>query len=158
MPKILIIGNEEFEFPLENENGNYGSSVTDWAESVTDALTTVQQPNDVLRTQAPISNNVAVFTNIPGFSFDTSEVMSVNSEFIIKRTTATPATNLVESGFIQGNFDGTDWKISIETTGANSGVEFEITPAGQVRYKSSNIVGAGYEGTVTFRARVFNQD
>ena len=47
MPKLLTVGNEEFEFPLEGENAGYGSEITDWAEAVTTALATVQKPNDI---------------------------------------------------------------------------------------------------------------
>ena len=38
MPKSLVIGTESFDFPLESENGNYGESITDWAQAVTDEL------------------------------------------------------------------------------------------------------------------------
>lgn len=157
MPKILIVGTEEYEFPLQGENSDYGEQITDWATAVTDALTSVQQPNDILRTLAPINNNVSIPTNIPGFSFDTVEVRSINSEFIITRTTDSPANNFVESGFIEGNYDGASWKIAIRSV-SNAGVFFDITPSGQITYTSTNIVGSNYVGQILFRAKVFNED
>lgn len=157
MPKILIVGSEEYEFPLQGENSDYGEQITDWATAVTDALTTVQQPNDILRTLAPINNNVSIPTNIPGFSFDTVEVRSINSEYLITRTTDSPAVNLVESGFIEGNYDGNDWFIAVRSVG-NAGVSFNITPSGQVTYTSTNLVGSSYIGSILFRAKVFNED
>ena len=156
MPKTLVVGNEEFEIPLENENGNYGEEVTDYLEAVATALGTVQQRNDIPITTAAILNNISVATAIPGFLFNTSEVISINCEFIVKRTTDVPAVNLVESGFIEGNFDGTTWNINIESNG-NAGVNFDITSGGQITYTSTNLTGSNYIGEISFKAKVFNQ-
>lgn len=155
MPKTLTIGTEDFEFPLENENGNYGEQITDWASAVTDALGTVQQRNDIPTTTASILNNRTTATSVTGFIFDTSEVISINSEFIVTRTTDSPAVQLVESGFIQGNFSGTAWSISVISQG-DAGVDFDITAGGQVTYTSSNMTGTNYSGEVRFKAKVFN--
>lgn len=157
MPKILIVGTEEFEFPLVGENADYGEQITDWATAVTDALTTVQQPNDILTTTAAINNNQTTFTNIPGFSFDTSEVIAINAEYIVSRTTSSPAETLSESGSIQGNYNGTQWTISRSFDG-DADIELDITSSGQIQYKTGNMVGSGYVGSIIFKARVFNQD
>jgi hypothetical protein len=156
MSKILIIGTEEFEFPNQGDNPDYGEQVTDWATAVSDALQSVQQPNDILVTAANIANNIAVPTNIPGFSFDTAEVQSINCEYIIRRTTTSPAQVIQESGFIEGNFDGSNWAISVRATGS-ADVSLSITPAGQIQYISSDLVGANYQGQITFKAKVFNE-
>jgi hypothetical protein len=156
MSKTLIIGTEEFQFPLQGENPDYGEQITDWATAVTEALATVQQPNDVLTTAANIANNITVPTNIPGFSFDTAEVQSINCEYIIRRTTTSPAQVIQESGFIEGNFDGSDWAIAIRSTG-DAQTSLSITPSGQVQYVSSDLVGANYQGQITFKAKVFNE-
>jgi hypothetical protein len=156
MSKVLIIGSEEFEFPNQGDNPDWGEQVTDWATAVTDALQNVQQPNDVLTTAANIANNISSPANIPGFSFDTAEVQSINAEYIIRRTTTTPAQVLQESGFVEGNFDGTNWAIAIRSTG-DAQVALSITPAGQIQYTSSDLVGANYQGQITFKAKVFNE-
>lgn len=155
MPKTLTIGTEDFEIPLEGENGNYGEQISDWCEAVTDALETVQQRNDIPNTTATILNNRTSATSVTGFLFDTSEVISINSEFIVTRTTDSPAATLVESGFIQGNFNGSDWSITITSTG-DSGVSFDITSGGQITYTSSNLTGTNYSGEIRFKAKVFN--
>lgn len=157
MSKIVIVGTEEFEIPLEGENGNYGTSVTDWIVAVSDALATVQQPNDILTTVAPILNNQSSPVSIAGFSFDTSEVISINSEYIITRTTDTPAVNLVENGTIQGNYNGTAWTIVVEHINS-AGVDFDITSGGQITYTSTNLTGSNYSGEIIFKAKVFNQE
>lgn len=157
MSKTVIVGTEEFEIPLEGENPGYGEQLSDFFVAVADALQNVQQPNDILSTAANIANNVSSPANIPGFSFDTAEVQSINSEFLIKRTTDTPAQVLIESGFVEGNFDGTNWSISIRTTGGYSGVDLSITPSGQIQYVSTDLIGSNYVGQITFRAKVFNE-
>lgn len=156
MPKILVVGTESFEFPEQGENADYGEQVTDWAVAVTDALTTVQQPNDILPTQAIINNNQTSFTNIAGFSFDVSEVLSINAEYIIRRSTTSPSFSITESGTIRGNYNGSSWSIAIDAEG-DAGMEFDITNAGQLQYKTSNIIGSGYVGFIIFKAKVINQ-
>lgn len=157
MPKILTIGTEEFEFPLESENGNYGEQVTDWAEAVSDALGTVQQRNDIPNSSATILNNVTTPTPIAGFLFDTSEVISIYAEFIVRRSTTAPAVSLVESGLITGNFDGQDWNIEI-TTVKDAGISLDITSGGQITYTTTNLAGSNYVGEILFKAKVFNQE
>lgn len=156
MPKTVIVGTETFEIPLQNENPGYGEELSDFFVAVADALSTVQKPNDIVQTSANIANNVSVFTSIPGFSFDTSEVRAISSRFLISRSTATPAQVLSEDGFIEGHFNGTAWTISVRSNGS-AGVEFNITPSGQIQYKSSDLVGSSYQGEIQFEAKVFNQ-
>lgn len=156
MPKILRIGNEEFEFPISGQSPGYASEITDWAEAVTDALTNVQKPNDILTTTATINNSVTTPTNIPGFSFSTAEVIAIDCRYFIKRTTTSPNVIITEVGYIEGYFDGTSWGISIRSTG-DSGVDFSITPAGQIQYTSSDLPGATHVGVIVFEARVVNE-
>ena len=154
MPKILTIGSETFDFPVENENGNYGESVTSWAEAVSQALGTVQQPNDIPVSTASILNNVTTATAILGFSFDTSQVIAIEAQYIVRRSTS--SSNSVESGRIEGNYNGTSWSITVESVGT-AGITFDISPSGQVTYTSTNVSGASYTGSILFKAKVFNQ-
>lgn len=157
MPKTLIVGNEEFEFPLTGENPGYASEVTDWAEAVTDALSTVQKPNDILTTSQSI-NNTGVLTNIPGFSFPTAEVISIDCKYLVKRVVSggVDAGTYIEVGYIEGYYDPTTgWGISIRTVG-NARILLSITPSGQIQYISTPITGTTHVGTITFEAKVIN--
>ena len=154
MPKNLTVGSEVFEFPLEGENAGYGSEITDWAEAVSDALSTVQKPNDILTTSASIGNGI-VLANIPGFSFSTAEVIAIDCRYFIKRITTGPSVTVTEVGYIEGYYDGTNWGISIRSTG-DAGVDLTITPAGQIQYTSSTLSGATHVGIITFEAKVIN--
>lgn len=157
MPKIVTVGTEEFELPVQGENPDYAEQLTDYFVAVADALTTVQQPNDILSTTAAINNNQTTFLNIPGFSFDTSEVIAINAEYIVDRSTTIPAVTLSESGVIQGNYNGSTWTISRSFDG-DADIEFDINSSGQIQYKTGNMTGAGYLGLIIFKAKVFNQD
>jgi hypothetical protein len=157
MPKTLIVGTEEFEFPIEGENAGYGEQVTDWAEAVTEALTTVQQPNDILVTTALIANNVSSLTNVTGFIFDTSEVISIDAQYIVSRSTVSPAVSVTQSGRLEGNYNGSTWSISHSFDG-EAGVRFDITNGGQVQYTSTDMSGTSYVGSIIFKAKVFNQE
>jgi hypothetical protein len=157
MPKTLIVGNEEFEFPLTGENPGYSSEITDWAEAVTEALSTVQKPNDILTTTQAI-NNSGVLTNITGFSFPTSEVISIDCKYIVKRviTGGPNAGTYAEVGFIEGYYDGSNWGISIRTTG-DAGILLSIDSSGQIQYIATPITGgSSYLGSITFEAKVIN--
>lgn len=155
MAKTFIIGTSEYEFPVQGESPDWGEAITDWAEAVTEALSSVQQANDILTTSATISNGQATPASIPGFSFDTSEVVSINAEYIVKRVTTEPESNLVESGYIKGNFDGSSWSISRENIG-DAEIEFTISAGGQIQYTSSSITSSSHVGTISFKAKVFN--
>lgn len=157
MPKIVIVGTEEFEIPLEGENGNYGEQVSDWIVAVSDSLTTVLQPNDIVRTSASILNNISVATPVAGFLFDSSEVVSINAEFTVTRTTDFPAVTLVQSGIIEGNYDGSTWIITIRSV-RDAGVLFDITNSGQITYTTPvPMTGTNYSGEILFKAKVFNE-
>lgn len=153
--KVLTIGTESFEIPEQGDNPDYGESVTDFLEAAADALSTVQAPNDILNQSASILNNQATFVDISGFIFDSSQVISINAEAIIQRSTVSPANVLVEDIVIRGNFNGSSWVYSVISQ-SNAGVTFNITDAGQLQYKSSDVSGTNYSGTITFRGRVFN--
>jgi hypothetical protein len=47
------------------------------------------------------------------------------------------------------------WQITQNATG-NAGVAIDITPAGQIRYQSTNLTGLNYTGKITFTAQVLN--
>ena len=155
MPKILTVGSEEFEFPLEGESPGYGSTITDWAEAVTDALSTVQKPNDILTTSAVIGNTAGTFS-IPGFSFSTAEVIAIDCRYFVSRTTTGPNATLVEVGYIEGYYDGSNWGISIRTTG-DANILLSITPVGQIQNTiETPLPGATHTGQIIFEAKVVN--
>jgi len=156
MTKTLQIGSETFKYPVQGTNPaeNWGEEASEWAEAVTDALATVQGPNDILTTEATLANNQAVAADISGLQFDTGDVRHVSIEFLIRREYDSGSTVDVESGNIIGNYDGTDFYISIDSVG-DSGVEVTVDATGQFQYTSddkSNHVSS----SIKFKARTID--
>jgi len=163
MPKLLTVGSEEFEFPLEGENAGYGSEIKDWAEAVSTALETVQKPNDIPTTsEIPLNPDILLNTPsaIPSFSFPTAEVIAIEAKYLFKRTYTIGITNYIkmEVGFVEGFFDGTNWGISIRTTG-DAGVLITINSTGQMLFQTTENfpVGATNKNlSIVYEAKVIN--
>ena len=149
--KQLQIGTDIFNMPNAGEGAGWGEEVTDYLEAVANALSTVQNAGDILPTAVSIANNVTSVANIPGLLFDTSQVVSIEVDYFIRRTYDSGATTTMEEGKIKGFYDGSDFQIAHERRG-NSGVTLSVTSAGQFQYISSNL--ANYtSGTIVFKAK-----
>lgn len=154
MSRTVIIGNKTFEIPDPGEKPSWGEDTTDYLVAVADALSTVQGPNDILQSTATIANNVTTPTPIAGFSFDTSDVLAITCEFFVTRVYDSGASVVSESGNIIGSFDGSTFTISVDSEG-DSGVEFDITNAGQITYTSS-LLSNPVSGTINFVAKTLD--
>lgn len=149
MTKTFIVGNEEFEFPVSGTNPSevWGSEATDWAEAVTDVLSTLRGPSDISLTTYPLSDNISSPANIVGLKFSTTAVIQVKVEYIIQRTVGLVVTT--ENGEITGNYNGTEFAINRQSNG-DAGIEIDVTNVGQFTYTSSNL---GHTScTIKFRA------
>lgn len=138
MTKKLIIGNEEFLYPVEGDSpiSDWGNSATDWATAVTDVLGTIYGPNDISLSTYPLANNIITPTNIVGLKFSTTTVLSAKVEYTIKRVLS--GSTITEYGVILGTFDGIVFSITQESVG-DAGVSLDVTNAGQFQYTSSNM-------------------
>ena len=155
MSKDLQVGNKIFPYPDQGEGAGHGEDATAWAVQVTDVLKTVQGPNDLLETTSVLANNITTPTNIPNLVFNTGQVQHVIVEFIIQRTYDSGASILVESGTIQGNFNGSDFRISQMSTGDDSGIEIDVTSGGQFTYTSTDLSGH-QNSLITFKAKTID--
>lgn len=155
MPKILQIGNEIIEYPAPEDRAGWGEEATRFAELVTEALLTVQGPNDLLTQSATLANNQIASANIPGFVFNTGQVQAINAEFLVIRVFDVGATTVVESGQINGSYNGTEFKITIESDG-DTGVRFSITNGGQIQYTSDDKPNH-ISSVIRFKAKTIDQ-
>lgn len=155
MSKNVTVGNQDFEIPEVGQNAGYAEELTDFFVALSDALASVQGPNDISLTTSVINNNITTPSPIPGFSFSTASVRSIRAEYLVERFTTTPAQKFVENGLITGNYDGSNWTIASSFTG-EAGITFSISPAGQMLYVSSDIslsgTAIGYVGSIRFKA------
>lgn len=68
MAKKLTVGGTVYNYPVEGEDaGRYGEDASSWAEAVTDTISIINGPGDILQTNFNIDNNQTTFANITGF-------------------------------------------------------------------------------------------
>ena len=155
MAKELTIGNNTYNYPENGENPGWGEEATAWAEAVTDLLATVQGANDITLSNFTLQNNQITAANITGLAFNLTEVLQFRIEYTIKRTNDGGSTITTETGTIYGHNNDTVVELSQEFTG-NTGIDFSITPAGQLQYTSSNLVNH-VSSSITFKATAMNK-
>lgn len=95
-----------------------------------------------------INNNQSTFDDVVGLSFDNSIVRSFKCLLSVE---IDATIDLFEEIEIHGIQKGSDWEISLSTTGDLSLVELDITDQGQIQYKSGNYSGF-VSGALKFRA------
>jgi hypothetical protein len=148
MSIILQVNNIPFTIPTQGEQPAWGEGLTDYLTEVARVLNSLKGANDILETGATIQNNVTTFTDIPDFKFNAATVRSFSVQCSVARETG--SSKVYESFVLSGLRTDTDWILQLEGFG-DSGIELDITPAGQVQYKSSDISGSGYSGLIKFR-------
>lgn len=138
MSKSLQIGSEIFEYPEQGTDATegWGESGSSWAQAVTDVLGTLQNANDITLTTYNLLDNVITPTDIVGLRFSISSVLFCKIDYVIERLVG--ATVYVESGTILGNFDGTDFNVSIDCVG-DAGIGIDCNNIGQFQYTSTNL-------------------
>jgi hypothetical protein len=139
MSIILQVNNIPFTIPTQGEQPAWGEGLTDYLTEVARVLNSLKGANDILETGATIQNN---------FKFNAATVRSFAVQCSVSRETG--STKVYESFTLSGLRTDTDWILQLEGFG-DSGIEIDITSAGQVQYKSSNISGTGYTGLIKFR-------
>ena len=162
MPITLTVNNIPFEYPVSGDSPGWGGPATDWATEVTLVLNELLGSTDIVQTPFIISNNITSFTNIVGLSFNTGLVRGAVIDYTIYRTSTANPTGQAESGVLSVVYDnlagsGSKWSLIAYGLNGNSGVTFNITDAGQLQYKSTDIGATGYSGVMHFRARSLGQ-
>lgn len=112
-------------------------------------LVSVSSPSngDIDETSFAGSNNQSEFTNITGLVFNNANVRAFKVLLSIDVQATIDKFENIELNGIQNN---SDWAMSITSTGDISGIEFNITSAGQVQYTSPSFDGFS---SLTFKFR-----
>jgi len=103
---------------------------------------------DISETSFSITNNQVVAASITGFAFANGTVRSFKAHVSVEVDATADLFEVLE---IIGIQKGSDWDISVESTGDDSGVTFSITSAGQLQYISDSYTGF-VSGDIKFRA------
>lgn len=147
----LQIGSDIFNIPIEGEGAGWGEELTSFFEAITGSLATVQNAGDILPTSFAIANNQTSYSNITGLNFDTSQVLSTEVDYFIRRTYDSGASVDVETGKILGYYDGSDFIIDRGQVG-ESGLDIDVTSSGQFQYKSTNLANF-VDAVIVFKAK-----
>jgi hypothetical protein len=108
----------------------------------------VGSAGDIQETSFSMANNQASPANVTGLSFNSAVVRSFDALVSVE---IDASSDLYEMFKLQGIQRGSDFQMSVEGTGDDSGVSFDITSGGQVTYTSTNVAGFS-SGTIKFRA------
>jgi hypothetical protein len=101
-------------------------------------------------------NNQSAFTNITGLSFNSANHTTAFIDFEIELSDATPSLYR-QSGSMIASYDGSAWLLepgayigdAVLTTSAPVAGEIQIqVSGGQVQYKSGNMTGGSFSGTL----------
>ena len=154
--RLITIGNQTFKLPIDGR-GNWGEEATAILEALAEASQLIQGPNDVLLSTANLTNNQTVLENLGNLTFNTGQVLGVQIDFFIRRTYNPGAgqITITENGIILANYDGTDWKLSVESVG-DTGIDFTITSSGVVQYSSTDLSGH-ISSIIRFKAKTIDE-
>lgn len=156
MSKQLTVDGTIYNYPENRDPAGWGEEATAWAEAVTDVLSNFSGPGDIAQTVATIQNDsLGAFLPISGLFFDPVVVRGAIVEYATYRvTTGGGAMEKAEIGTMYLIYKSTAATWDFARVGAGGpDLDFDITTAGQVRYKSTPLTGTGYSGTIKFRAR-----
>jgi hypothetical protein len=157
MSRELIIGGTTFEFPEQGDDPTWGEEVVDFAEAVADVLNTITSVDDVLLTSFNLTNNQTTFADIDGLRFSKTSVRSARIVLDIYITTSTEELQeTLDMNISYKNIED-EFRLAVVSVGDESGVTFNITSNGQVQYKTTNVSGTSYAGTLTFKASAIVQ-
>ena|SRR5690554_6160807 len=95
-------------------------------------------PGDIQETTFVGSNDQSTFANVTGFAFNNAVVRSFTAHVSV---VIDATEQLFESFDLHGIQKASGWDMSVMATGDDSGVNFDITPTGQIQYTSEDYNG-----------------
>lgn len=158
MPITLIVNNTPYSYPTAGDEPGWGEDATGWAEGVTDVLSDLLGPNDILETAFNIANNQVAVADVTGLIFNAASVRAALISYSVFRVSSTNLSGHTETGTIQLIYDNNiGWSINQGNILGSAGITFTVTPAGQIQYTSTDIGSISYVGTCKFRAKCLQQ-
>jgi hypothetical protein len=154
MSTTLIVNNKSFEYPTQGQEPGWGEPTTEWAQEVSTVLGSLAPLGSITTSTFSIINNQTVFADIVGLVFTTGVIRGAEIDYTVYR--ATNSNEAAEYGkmYVVYNSSAGTWSLTREYS--NDGqIDIEILNNGQMQYKSSNLAGTGYSGTMKFKASVF---
>lgn len=85
MGRSLVVGSETFDYPNNNEDPGYGEQASDWANAITDILSSLTSAYDILDTTASLTNNQSSAASVTGLSFSSTVTRSFIIDYTVYR-------------------------------------------------------------------------
>ncbi len=155
MSVALNVNNSIFNYPTAGEPKGWGEDATAWAEEVTIVLNDLKGPNDILQSTANIQNGQPTAASIAGLIFDPGKVRSATITYNVYRITSDDEK--VEYGELFVSYIPSSGVFSLaQESSEDGGIIFDVTNGGQVQYTTDEMLGTGYAGIITFRAKTLD--
>jgi hypothetical protein len=153
----LIVSGVTYTYPTTNTE-LWGSSASDWAQAVTNALQQVTVTGDIgPGTLVTIANNQATPANVTNLIVNPALIRAAAIEYYVIRTASGVENS--ESGTLYMLYNDTSADWGIANVGVNvdtTGVAFTVNASGQVKYTSNNLAGQT-SGKMKYRVRVLQK-
>jgi hypothetical protein len=121
---------------------------TDGSGNLSFASVSSGSAGDIEETSFAAANNVSSPANVTGLAFANATVRSFKALVSVE---IDATADLYETFELLGVQRGSDWSMSISSSGDDSQINFSITNAGQVQYTSANLAGF-VSNAIKFRA------
>lgn len=140
MSKDVQIGNSIYKIPVYGEN-KWGENATALLEALTNAVSNIVGPEDILIQEAILTNNTTTPTAINGLKFDTSVVENgvvngiiVRIFTVVSGKTPTQDSFVIESSSYEGKLEYT-----VRYQGSDAKVSLIGQDNGQFQYTSEDV-------------------
>lgn len=99
-----------------------------------------------------ILNNQSTAVNLDGVILDPQVIRSFVMNYSVQRKTDTASSEVVEVGQFRAAYNSQAGTYVLSQDGAgSSGVDLSVQPSGQIQYTSTDITGANYVGSLTYK-------
>jgi len=161
MPVTVTLNNTQFTIPSPGEDPGWGEDTTAYLVELSNVISSLLGPGDLLETTFNVANNISVAENIVGLNFDTATVRAAIVTYSVYRISTANPSGTAESGTMVMVYDnsasaGNKWLLAQESNG-DAGISFLITDLGQFTYTTNDIDAAGYSGVMKFTAKTLSQ-
>lgn len=103
-----------------------------------------------------LANNQTTWADITGLVLPAGKIGMLIDYTIQRVTTSTGAVELIETGRISVSKLSASCRLTTLPSDEDAGISFDVTSAGQVQYKSTNITGTPSISKITFKIRTLS--
>lgn len=154
--KTLIVNGVPYSFPEQGETPTWGKEVTDWASAITDTISGLSGPYDLLNQVFLLSNSSTALVDITNFALDPALVQGAIVDYSIRRLT--DSEGAFEAGTLYLSYNSfapatQKWSVARSHAG-DANCTIVITDAGQAQIAVNNLLaGSNFSGRLRYTVR-----